>query len=66
MAAWSWSTQSGIKPAKRHLNWELKTEIVIPITWDATYDLLTKGRVTVREMVITDQTSALYYLFLNT
>lgn len=36
MATWSWSTQSGIKLAKRHLDQELKAEIVIAITWDAT------------------------------
>lgn len=44
---------------QRHLNWELKAEIVITITWDATYNPLTKGRVTVsclHEMVVISQT----------
>lgn len=58
--------KSGIKPGKRHLNWELKAEIATNIIWDATYNALTKGRITVREMVITDHISMLHYLFLNT
>lgn len=58
--------KSGIKPAKRHLNWESKAEIVITITWDANYNALTKGRITVREMVVTDPISTLRYLFLHT
>lgn len=47
MAAWPGPLKSGIKPAKRYLNWELKAEIVITITWDATYNALTKGGITV-------------------